>query len=509
MTSQVVSEISSYLQETYFSKLVTIQSDRYKFESGERPRISATRKLIVKFLKVRFRYSDEECMEVIYKFESGFRETTSSDQSNPVSDLVAGLRPAISVTDVNHRFLVNAETYERSRIDIEFYAIATGKKSKDIFDEAIYIDPVYNPRMADSHYPTEVDGRACMAINSYLTPYWFNTEAKPQIPTLFKGLIDHLIVTEEAKVYFYDWLYKSLTDRAYTFLVLCGQKGIGKGQLQKLIRALHGANNFVEGKRGTIGGQFNSQLQDSRVVWFDEIHYDKPDVNNMKRMLNDIVSIEKKGIDATKSTHIHCSIVLSNNELADNYIELDDRRFSPLELTDINLTKVFDANWFDEFNQHTDDLADESPLVAEFGKWILEYGKSDKIGKQEPYKGEKFNQIVLSSLRMWQDNTVNFILDEKSVDSRLKGNNFLTYADLRSYNEIKHKDSGVYPKKNKVIDFLRTYVDPDSGEKLVEVYRVGREDRIVPIYLVDNYLRGFKEVKGYENKSDTSMSDFV
>jgi hypothetical protein len=494
--SKYTDEITAYLSTKYSHPIKSIQSERYLFESGERIRRHTIGLDITTYLQIKYSLSLEDCNKEIVALDTSIRNKSKSPQKNlrpDVAEALANLRPAIAVKDPDDRFLVDRKTNRRSQIHIDFYSMLLSKKPKELFDEAIYIDTEYSPRDAEPFRIEYIDDMEIAVLNTYQKPAWFKSTAEAKIPTLFKDLIDHLIVNEESKEYFYDWLYKSLTDRAYTFLVLCGMKGIGKGQLQKLIRALHGRDNFVEGKRGTIDGQFNSQLENSRLIWFDEIHYDKPEANNLKRIMNDLVSIERKGVDATRSTAIHCSIVLSNNDLTDNYIELDDRRFSPLELTESKLTKAFSPKWFDEFNYHVDDLGENSPLVAEFGQWILENGKSDKIDKQEPYKGEKFKQIVISSLRKWQDHTLE-LLEGSSLEMILVDGSYTTYEKLRIAYEHKHKESGQYPKKNKIIEFLKAYESPETGKPIVKIlYEKGKE-RIIPIDLVDQYGSGFREV---------------
>jgi hypothetical protein len=488
-------ELLNYLNTNLGSEIEKMQAHRYVLSDGTTRRIDLVRGLLQSYLTLKKGLDAVSIPKTILGFEERFKNSKKEriTASENIVTALSQLQPAISVKDPKTCFLVDRSTMERSEIHIDFYTQAMAKKPNEVFLEAIYMDSIYNPRTLDTYYTIKVGGMEVVALNTYKKPAYFNSEAKPQIPTLFKDLIDHLIPSEKAKVYFYDWLYKSLTDRAYTFLVLCGMKGIGKGQLQKLIRALHGRDNFVEGKRGTIDGQFNSQLENSRLLWFDEIQYDKAEANNLKRIMNDLVSIERKGVDATRSTAIHCSIVLSNNDLTDNYIELDDRRFSPLELTEEKLTKKFNPKWFDEFNYHVDDLGEHSPLVAEFGKYILEYGKCDKIDRQEPYREEKFTQIVISSLRKWQDLTLEML--ESDLEAILIDDQYTNYENLRKRYEFKHKDSGQYPKKNKVLEFLKAYESPETKNKVVEIIRVGSKERIIPIDMLDSYNTGFKEVK--------------
>src|SRR5690606_21243232 len=110
------------------------------------------------------------------------------------------------------------------------------------------------------------------------------------------------------------WLYHSMFKRSFVYLILCGAPGTGKNRLKLVLRALHGHINTIDGKRSTLIERFNSQLADSTLAWFDELHYNMEMENTMKELQNDSISIERKGIDATRSTSIHASLIISNNK---------------------------------------------------------------------------------------------------------------------------------------------------------------------------------------------------
>jgi hypothetical protein len=174
-------------------------------------------------------------------------------------------------------------------------------------------------------------------------------------------------------------------------------------------------------------------------------------------------------------------------------MELDDRRFSPIELTEKKLTQAYGPDWFDEFNYHVDDLADKSPLVAQFGQWILKHGEDKSIARMAPYKEEKFKEIVNASLRKWQDHTLEILEDFSNV--AVDNGAFTTYEKLRNRYNFKFKDSGQYPKKQKVIEFLKAYESSDTNCKIVEVFYINNKEQIVPVSLLDQYKSGYVEVK--------------
>jgi len=285
MDENLKNEIINHLRDAFNRDIKSVNSERYSFVDGTRLRVEKVRHEISSLLKFAHKKTMAEITDIIKEFEQSFilkKEKIEIKHNGEVSpataemlSAISNLRPAINVKDMKNSFLVNPITFERSDIDLDLYRSLTNKKMNEIILESIFVDTIYNPRIPDKFYDIVIDGVPVIALNTYKKPTWMSEDAEPEIPKIFKDFIDHLFINEKGKKYFYDWLYKSITDRAYTFLVLCGMKGIGKGQLQKLIRALHGRENFVEGKSGTISGQFNSQLENTRIIWFDEIRYDK------------------------------------------------------------------------------------------------------------------------------------------------------------------------------------------------------------------------------------------
>ncbi len=340
----------------------------------------------------------------------------------------------------------------------------------------------YNPLGEVNQGFVEESGTRVLVANSYVRPLWMGKceEAEVTIPEVFKKLIWHVIPDKAPRDYFFDWINKSLTARAYTFLVLCGEKGIGKGLIQQMIFALHGAKNAIEGKQSTLSTQFNAQLEDCRLIWFDEARIARDDVNNLKRILNDYVAIEKKGVDA-KHTRVFFSAVISNNDVSDNYLEHDDRRFAPLELTTEPWIKAADTEWFNEF---INALRPESRELAQLGAWILKNGRKASIKPQEPYTGAKFKEIVEASLARWQEAVVEVLRDEDLCNKLHDGGtrDYFTYRDMKRVVGLvaardKTESTMRFPKSAKFTDFIRNHRDPETG---------------LPVAFTDKYGKVFK-----------------
>lgn len=241
-----------------------------------------------------------------------------------------------------------------------------------------------------------------------------------KLPILFKQLVDHVIPIKIEQEFFYSWLYASLFDRAFTYLVLSGAPGAGKNVLKKVLKALHGHMNTVDGKKSSLVERFNSQFTDSTLCWFDELHYTTDMENTLKELQNDSVAIEKKGVDATKSSEIHASFVISNNKPRDNYIAFDARKFVPLQLASKRLETSMTPKEIDTLVKKVSNPQDpdfDVDFVAQIGMWIRNRGLDPRWPNLE-YRGPMFYKLCHTSMSMWQKRAASFILEMSPRDKK-------------------------------------------------------------------------------------------
>lgn len=235
---------------------------------------------------------------------------------------------------------------------------------------------------------------------------WNKLPSKP--PSDLMEMIKHIIPLKAEREYFYAWTWTSIERRAYVFLVLQGIPGLGKNRLQVLLNALHGKSNAVNGKRETFGAngsKFNGQLFGSTLAWFDELKYDNEMEPRMKEYQNDTASKELKGVDATGSSDLFCSMVISNNYQRDNYILFNSRKFAPILLGTTPLKELMLESIIGEISDKLDESrpAFDVKYVAQIAKWILKIGP--KYAGNYPrleYQGPKFWELAHSSMSRWQ-----------------------------------------------------------------------------------------------------------
>lgn len=263
-------------------------------------------------------------------------------------------------------------------------------------------------------------------LNTYMPAEWARWKQKNRsewnrlsksAPKLFLKLLLHLIPDREERNYFYAWLYASLTARSYVYLVLCGAPGAGKNRLKLVLRALHGADNVNDGKKSTLDNRFNSQLSKGTLTWFDELKYDSDMENVMKEMQNDYLSIERKGVDATRSSTIHSSMVISNNKPRDNFIAFDARKFAPINLGTKDLRHSMTEAEIDLLTRKVEAGKEDFDVkfVAQIAKWILAIG--EKHLKKYPtleYRGSMFWTLAHTSMTRWQKKSISALVDKKT-----------------------------------------------------------------------------------------------
>jgi hypothetical protein len=292
----------------------------------------------------------------------------------------------------------------------------------DAVSAARKVVPEYLPRSGTGVFSRKnLYGNEEEVLNTYIPPKWMEyaekNRMKDSLPESFNRLVNHLFPLEIEREYLFSWIYHSLFSRSFVYLVLCGAPGTGKNRLKLILRALPGHENTIDGKRSTLVERFNSQLSDATLAWFDELSYDMEMENVMKELQNDSISIEKKGIDATRSTKIYSSLVVSNNKPRDNYIAFDSRKFAPLVISSRRLETSMDPGMIARMSSWVEDPAAPTynlPYIARIGNWIRNHGRSDKWPHLE-YRGPMFYMLAHTSMTRWQKKAVTIMTDAEKV----------------------------------------------------------------------------------------------
>jgi len=329
--------------------------------------------------------------------------------------------------------------------------------------------PRYMPREPRGVSSLASGDREETIFNTYTPPLWRNYKGYKKLPVelpkSFKKLVEHLFPLPVEREYFFAWLHDSLFNRSFVYLVLCGPPGTGKNRLKLICRALHGHANTADGKKSTLVERFNSQLSEATLAWFDELYYDVEMQNVMKELQNDSVSIERKGVDATRGTKIHSSFVISNNRPRDNYIEFDARKFAPLVITPNRLEESMTPDEIDVMTKKVEDQTSDTfdiAYIAQIAKWVKHQGKSKKWPNLE-YRGPMFWTLAHTSMTRWQKRAVMLLLEP---ESRTERNGYdpaeqrYLWSTLQSKSQKKNGDRSMqFPDFTSVKAFFEVFKD--------------------------------------------------
>lgn len=403
----------------------------------------------------------------------------------------------LSAKGKEDRFFLTNPNETVSHVSGDSYLMLHQLTPLEASNQARKVVPEYIPRGPRGVSEIRKEGITKTIFNVYTPPVWEDhkhwEDLPDSLPPLFKKLIIHLFPLREEQRYFLSWLHDSLFSRAFVFLILCGDPGVGKNRLKLVLRGLHGHSNSIDGKKSTLVERFNSQLGEATLAWFDELHYDAGMENTMKELQNDSISIERKGVDATRATKIYSSIAISNNKPRDNYIAFDARKFVPLVLTKRRLETSMTPEEIDELTKKVEDPTSEffdPKFLAQIAKWLKRRGKSKKWPNLE-YKGPMFWTLAHTSMTRWQKILVMILLDPAERTTRNGFNeekqSFL-WSELHSKVNRKNKESGVtFPDFTSVKAFLEIFRD-GTGKQAFSTEEI--PDNIMGDFYVKPLLEG-------------------
>lgn len=277
----------------------------------------------------------------------------------------------------------------------------------------------YNPKVNKRFY--EEDGKKY--FNVYEPPFWrkdnwYKNAVIPDasIPECYITFFKHLTDNRQPDIdYIFDWLAISLQKRNFTYLVTVGSQGIGKGIAGKIMQAIHGDANYVELPSSSLKKQFNKQLKNRTLIYFNEALEMTGEVAEKIKLLNEErTEIELKGVDA-EITRNYANYYFSSNNYDAFQIDEGNRRFSFIDLTD----KRYDF----EKQNGAELLKDDNIRQLAFHLWNRKY---DPKWETYVYKSETTELILESRYTEWQV----YLLEE--LHSKYKGET-ISLKDLISH----------------------------------------------------------------------------
>lgn len=308
-----------------------------------------------------------------------------------------------------------------------------GERYKSLVVYGIYEG--YNPKLNKRFYE-EYDKQFfnCYQPPEWREENWYKNTPIPEepLPEIYLKFFKHLTDNRENDInYILDWLAISLQKRNFTYLVTVGGQGVGKGVAGKIMKELHGSSNFVELGTSNLKKQFNKQLKNRTLVYFNEALEISGEVAEKVKLLNEeTMEVELKGVDA-EVTRNYANYYFSSNNYDAFQIDEGNRRFSFIDITN---------NKFEYGNQNGDALVDlENIKKLAYHLYTRRYNPK---WETYVYKSETTELILESRYSEWQV----YILEDfyskysgnsisiKDLISHLKNKNYwVKWGELRNF----------------------------------------------------------------------------
>lgn len=293
-------------------------------------------------------------------------------------------------------------------IDPDFYLKSLPKEYRANFTPNACVFE-YDPYNLKPTKLIELYRQPVTQINLYRPPSWRlmeSTEGKARAPKDIAKFMCHVFPNPEARAFVICWLKNMILYRNYTYLGLNGVKGLGKNIfVENLCTKLVGEENFGKGNLSLLNKEFNTVLKNKRLIFLDELKIGKKQHTKLKDIINPKQNIEAKGVDANNVTVTHNSLIISNNDSHDVYVEHDDRRFSWIPLTDVPLNQAYTAKEIDALITSLDD----PETIRQFGEFILQYEHDVYEDPTFVWKCEKFHSLVVGSLKSWEQYLIDYL----------------------------------------------------------------------------------------------------
>jgi len=365
-----------------------------------------------------------------YLIKEAYKQSQKADQGESASFLAKDINPDDFILFADKKNMDNYLVYSREpfeKVDLDYRYILKNMHKDDRDDylrSATLSTFSYEPYSLES---SRISVDSCIPytiVNTYTPPEWRKLEPStepPEVPDLMRRFFEHLFPNPECREYVYSWIYYMLVDKNQTILLLNGPKGAGKNFFVGILHVLVGRKNYKDVGVESLTNNFNSSFAASRLQFIDELSITGKVHQNLKKYMNDMQAIERKGQDVGDPERTYNSWVAASNDRKDVYIEWDDRRFSPVEIAQVKTDKVFTREEGDTIANYLKKYLTDGEIsqdVVDFGHWILNRGPKD-VANDDHWEGESFHSIVYTSLTAHKQ----FIIETLLAGNRQGGDN--------------------------------------------------------------------------------------
>ena len=326
------------------------------------------------------------------------------------------------------------------------------------------LNPVYKGDLTDIPEFSALDNPKVTVYNTWLPPRWRFNKIKEQVkPPKWIGMFFDYFYQKypDCKMYMFEKMYQMVTDRSQVFLVLNGSTGIGKGLITDYImRYGVGNTNHMVAPATWDKGTFNAYLKDKQIIVFDEARiagkHRVEAMNTLKRISNDFMAIEQKGKDAEMMRLFTSFFITSNHGTTNFTLDLDNRRMSVLDITNIKMKREFMESDFNEIIKTITDFEYGEQELNQFWSYIMNTfeGKKPAYSVSDLWLGPTYWEFAFNSLHNWQQYLVEAILNcpDKEVTMEDLTADYTDYCASKGWRQDPWK-----VRETKVIEFLSQY----------------------------------------------------
>lgn len=318
------------------------------------------------------------------------------------------------------------DTADNNRISkTSFLSWKTGRSKEEVAaatNMARRVKLKYLPTTTSSFMvKQEPNGEKYQVLNIYYPPrHRVAKIIKPVVPQMVTDFLKNLFLNEECYKYMMCSIWYVLNDRLQIIPVLNGGTGVGKGLFaEHLLSKLVGRNNAILAPTSWDKSGFNAWLSNKQLIVFDEAKIisrgKDSNVDIIKRIMNDTLNVEKKGIDADKLTDNHASMFITSNNGSKRFtLEIDNRRFAPVDLTTDKVNNLYSK----KDREALVDLLQDDEVIANF-YWDIIYNWNPKIvdPQRTPHtilQCESLFKFQFESLDLWQRGIAELLISKES-----------------------------------------------------------------------------------------------
>ncbi len=341
----------------------------------------------------------------------------------------------------------------------------------------------YHPGKADKIFHDWDDREK---FNMYQPPTWrapyFGNQApvpKIALPPIVAKLFKHLTGGEQASYdYLLDWCATGFQfeNKNRCYLVLIGLPGLGKNVFAKLMRFVHGPQNYREMNFSALA-ESHTDISRCTFLFLDEAKiYTREEEDSAKALTNDLLLVNEKNIPKYTVQNF-ASVYLASNHLHALRLSADDRRYSILDTNKDTLQTFLGREYAGNKDAFFDELFSEE-VVRNFGLYLLQHKVTRDM--KFPFKSKTAVAAMHASTVDWEHAFLSELcLEHASAEMTLKD------AAMKMNDEYGHKiklnSSGLAVLCSKypgIFEVKKRKTPNDKGNRPMTIYIQALADQV-------------------------------